>query len=508
MFAFGIIDLRARRLLVARDHFGIKPLYYRVGRDYFAFASELRALRAVADDAPRGSLRAVDQFLKLQYVASPDTIYHEVFALPPASSIEVGFDGQIKPVTTYWRATLQADHSRTSDEWRDEFTEALRESVKAHTVSDVPYGVFLSGGVDSTLVAADLARVVDRPVHAFNIDFEDPGLSERRYAAEAAARIGIKLVSEVATEPSRGHLEQLVAQYGQPFADGSAIPTYLVSRLARGEVPMVLSGDGGDELFAGYDSHAAWRTYRPRMRQHVYRLLARPTLDAARRAALAVIWRISGRRGNETEEWQRIMWTIGDVQRHKLWRRPFRGMVFDAIPSFESSAKGARPESDVSFAQAMDLATYLPSDILTKVDIASMAHGLEVRTPLIDLRMFDVASRLPLTERFGTAPDASTVGKALPKRVLATMMGNSFVYRRKQGFGAPLARWLMPGSPVRSLLDEKLASPDPRLVEWFNLGRIRRVLAAHSRDRSMAGSLWPFLVLAIWLDANPGIEFE
>jgi len=505
MFAFGIADFRNRRLFLARDHFGIKPLYYRLGRDYLAFSSELSALRHVRDETPDGSLQAVDFYLRFAYIPAPHTIYGDVFKLPPASYLTVDFDGGMSGPTEYWHLCFDpVTDGRTDNDWKEDVRETLHESVGAHLVSDVPFGVFLSGGVDSTLVALHMSRILDRPVTAFAIGFDEEEFSELRYAEQAAQRCGVELHTEVVKADSLEMLPDLVAHYGEPFGDSSMIPTWHVARLARRHVPMVLSGDGGDETFGGYNTYARW------MESPAYRV-ARRFCSSPRRAARYVIDaarnRFASGSWNSISEWQEGMLYFKLYMRKALWRAPYHGLMAAECLAFSEADRKSRYFERLAYAQSVDYCTYLHGDILAKVDVASMYHGLEVRTPLIDRQVVQLAAGLPRAQRW--RPDGR--GQAVRKYVLRSLLEDDFprqfVHRGKQGFATPAATWFLPGRAGSRLLDEILMDTRSRLYDWFNPDYIRSEVMTHSREHDNSRALWLLLVLGLWLEQNPEIEF-
>jgi len=507
MFAFGLADFKNRKLLLARDHFGIKPLFYRSGDGYVAFASELPALKQVDDGPPTGNLEAVELFLRYKYIPTPHTIYREVRKLPPASYLLIDFDGRFEEPKRYWDFRFQPESGISDSEWEERAASVIHESVKAHLVSDVPFGVFLSGGADSTLVALQMSRILKQPVQAFAIGFQEKEFSELPYAEQAAEKCGIELHSEIVREDMLAILPDLVAHYGEPFADSSAVPTWFVSRLARAHVPMVLSGDGGDESFAGYETYREWMRTDP-MKQ---------AGDSARELApRAVLWwlRKAARQYmsqgtlNNLSEWQWHMQYVGEDERRALWRDEFHGLVGRRSEMFDEAHSKARNFSRLSYAQYMDYQTYLPGDILTKVDVASMYHGLEVRTPLIDLRVIELAASLPLDQRFRRNGSGEPVRKYLLKKVLGRTFPPEFVHRKKQGFGIPRAAWFFKGQSGRRLWDEIVMDPGSRLYDWFKPEQVRAQMELHSDAHDNSGPLWLLLVLGIWLDQNREIHFN
>lgn len=505
MFAFGLADFRNRKLLLARDHFGIKPLYYRKGAQYLAFASELPALREVDDAVPEGNLQAVDLFLRFQYIPTPHTIYRDVYKLPPASFMVADFDGHMDEPTRYWDVTFQSKDGLTDREWEDRAEEVIHESVNAHLVSDVPFGVFLSGGVDSSLVASRMSRILQRPVQGFSIGFREKEYSEIAYAEEAARACGIELHTEIVEDDALKILPDLVAHYGEPFGDSSAIPTWYVSRLARSHVPMVLSGDGGDEAFGGYSSYDYWMETAPFLRAG--RLMRSAPRDGFYLMRQAVRKYLVNKTNNDLLHWQNCILYVREGGRRALWRQEYQAVVAEGCAVFEEADRRARHWNRLSYAQYLDYQTYLPCDILTKVDVASMYHGLEVRTPLIDLRVVELAAQLPERQRLRRNGSQTNIRKYLLKQVTGRTFPREFIHRKKQGFAIPRPLWFLPGEQGRALLDEVLLAPGARLHQFFNAVEVRAQIEAHNQEHDNSDTLWLLLVLGMWLEQNPEVRF-
>lgn len=505
MFAFGLVDFSKGRLVLARDHFGIKPLYYRIGSGYLAFASELAALGLVDDVALTGDLHAIDLYLRFQYIPTPHTIYHEVFKLPPASFLVMDFDGHLQSPTRYWDLQFETEEGGSDEEWEQRAEAVIHESVKAHLVADVPFGVFSSGGIDSTLVAWQMSQILDRPVKAFAIGFEEQEYSELAYAEQVAKQFGLELHTDIVREDALSILPDLVAHYGEPFGDSSAIPTWWVSRLARAHVPMVLSSDGGDETFGGYDSYISWMQGTPWL--GLRQLMHFSPIGVLHLIARSIRQKVS-QRGNNLTEWQKRILYVREPARRSLWRPEYRHLVSYPCELFEAADRQARKSDRLAYAQYLDYQTYLPCDILTKVDVASMYHGLEVRTPLLDLRVVELAARLPLSQRIRRDDSGSLIGKYLLKRITEKILSAEFAYRRKQGFAIPRAKWFLPGQHGRKLLEQVLSDQKSRLYELFNPDQIQAQVADHDGKRDNSGALWLLLVLGLWLEQNPGVQFE
>jgi asparagine synthase (glutamine-hydrolysing) len=493
MFAFAIADFRHRTLFLARDPFGIKPLFYRVEPGYVAFASELTPLLSTEPAVPSINLQAIDYFLRYRYIPAPHTGYEGILRLPPAHVWSCDFDGHVNLPREYWRPEIEPNESVGDGDWLPRFADVLEESVAAHLVSDVPLGAFLSGGIDSTLIVAAMARQLQQPVQAFSIGFDDAAYSELKHARQAAQTLGVQLHTEIVRPDVVAILDELCGRYGEPFADTSAVPTWCVSRLARQHVTMVLSGDGADEAFAGYPRYDA--LVRENLRRDVFDLTKHP-----KRAFRHIAARLSGTWPDRLHRWQqRHVGVFDDAARRLLWRPEFQRVVDVPCSAFTSADRRGRSLPTVRYAQFLDLKTYLPGDILTKVDIASMCHGLEVRTPFTDLRVMEFAASLP--DRWRRAPAALRPAtlKPLLKQSLMTRFPAEFVHRRKQGFAIPEAAWLQPGTPLRSRLDDLFGSSDCPLDSLYSPARTRQLRREFDQQGRHATSLWLLLILGMWM---------
>lgn len=509
MFAFAIADFKNRRVWLARDPVGIKPLVYRVDDGYFAFGSELAVLRAVEAPTPTGDLTAVEQYLRFGYIPAPQTIYRDCYKLPPGHTLSIGFDGQIDQPQRYWQWEWQKTPLRLSEaEWLERFDRTLNRVVRGQLVADVPFGVFLSGGIDSTLVACAMQRVLGQSIKGFTIAFDESEWSELPYAQQVAKRCGFELVSSTVREDAWQQYPDLIAHAGEPFADNSLIPTWEVARLARQHVPMVLSGDGGDEGFGGYRNHIQWRW--PDLGLFLRRLRYKRSKEALTSLLAALVRRVAGRADlRAARDWRHLMLNLGNPLRQSLWRAEFAVQLLPLkTPAYEAAHASAPHHDAVGYAQHLDLMTYLPGDILTKVDLASMGHGLEVRPPLLDLELLELAATLPQHLRLRWDRSHGPVGKYLLKQSLAHDFPAEFIHRRKHGFVMPAERWLQAEAPGGLLLRDVLLDPASRLPHWFQPGAIKGLLTLHSEGRNKAVPLWNLLALGLWLRANPEVDFD
>lgn len=493
MFAFGIVDQKRQRVFLARDHLGIKPLVYYSDGDCCAFASEIQALRPI--DGARFSLdlQAIDQYLWLQYIPPPRSVFKEVKKLPPAHRMSVTFDGHVSEPEEYWRIEFKPDHGKSEQDWLEGLDAVLTDSVKAHLVADVPFGAFLSGGVDSSAVVAYMARVMERPVKTFSIGFEEDAYNELKYAEVAAKRWGTEHHFAIVRPNALEILPTLVRHYGEPFGDSSAVPTYYVCKMARQHVPMVLSGDGGDETFAGYHSYLAWMKYLsggnppvgPAWKQALYPYAQR--LFPSRYPAFL-------KHGAELENWLSFINYIPTRQRKSLWRREYHHVVSARIECFEKEFSRAGAYTHASKGQYLDLKTYLPFDILTKVDVASMMNSLEVRTPFADRRVVEFAATIP--ESFNIRKDETGEwhGKLLVKKLMERFYPADFVSRRKMGFGVPLQTWFARTGSLHGEVVRRLTGKDSQLHEYFNPTAMGKLI-----HDNLSGPVWLLLFLEEWL---------
>jgi asparagine synthase (glutamine-hydrolysing) len=475
MFAFAILDERRQRMFLARDHFGIKPLYYVHTAQLFAFASELHALKRLPDVSWTIDLQSLDDYLAFQYVPSPATIYATARKLPPASRLTARFDGRVSPPETYWTLQFKPDLKRSQADTLHQLDAVIRDSVRAHVVADVPFGAFLSGGVDSSTVVACMAELLDQPVRTFSIGFPETDQSELGYARQVAAAFGTDHHEEIVQPDALAILPNLVRHYGEPFGDHSAVPTYYVSRMARGLVPMVLSGDGGDESFAGYDD-----TYMPWMQHLAASAPGTGPNDVSAQSVEQYLPFVSS-----SPRW-----------RQALWRPEFNVVREGAPPLFCEAFEHARDLAGCAQAQSIDLRTYLPHSVLTKVDVASMMHGLEVRTPLVDKHVVEFAATIP-TGYNVVQLAGQWAGKMMLKKVAARWFDSAFLNRPKRGFGLPLGPWLQSGGAFASEVAERLRDPVSPLCEYFRPEQLDDLVS-----RKAENLVWRLLFLDEWLRQN------
>ncbi len=504
MFAFAIWDQNRRQLFLARDRLGKKPLVYRHDSQRLLFASELKALLQVPGIPRELDRQAVDAYLTYQYVPHPQSILQGFSKLPPAHWALYS-NGKLQ-VERYWQpAYSPAPHPgefASIEDGRRRLRETLTTAVQLRMRSDVPLGAFLSGGIDSTIIAGLMQSLSSRPVKTFSIGFPVAAFDERSYAREAAQHIGSEHHEQVVEPSALDILPKLIWHYDEPFADSSAIPTMYLSEMTRREVTVSLSGDGGDELFAGYQRYqavklGAWSDCLPRFLRSFLaasiwqKLPASVRQNSKRRRFKRLLSALALEPRRRYLKWVSI---FDDERRAELYSPEFRSSLGSSDPAdFLFHAYTACPDRDfITQTTCADVLTYLPCDILTKVDIASMAYGLEARAPFLDHEVVDLAARFPIEwkihGRQGKQILIDTFSDLLPKRIQT---------RAKMGFGVPLDHWFR--NELRPLLEDVLLAKSTLDRGIFRPEQVRRLVDEHVRglwDHSYR--LWSLLVLELW----------
>lgn len=500
MFALALWDARQRQLVLARDRLGEKPLVYRVEPGRLLFASELKSLLEIPGVPRAMDPQALDAYLTYQYVPHPLSIFRGFAKLPPGH-LAVYRDERLE-VRPYWQPDFQREESRSLAEYAAELRELLTSAVQLRLESEVPLGAFLSGGTDSTIVVGLMQRLCSEPVRTFSIGFPVPEYDETRYARLAAERFKTDHC-EFRVEPDAVQiLPRLVWHYDEPFADSSAIPTWYVAELTRQHVTVALTGDGGDELFAGYPRYrAVWLGEKvdrlPRMVRRALSSRWWQRLPGAKRQK-SVVRRL--RRFSEALaqpplrrylEWIAI---FRESQRAALYSEDFLGVLPDADPlEFLASAAARSSQRDpVSSICLTDLLTYLPGDLMTKVDIAAMAHGLETRPPLLDHRVVELAARMPLRHKFRWGQ-----GKGVLRQAFADLLPGPIRRRSKMGFGVPLDHWFR--GPLADLARQVLLDRRTLGRGLFRPEAVTALVESHVAGRAdHSYRLWALLVLEMW----------
>lgn len=506
MFGFAIYDQRRRELFCARDRFGEKPFYYATSPDgFFLFGSELGAIEAGLDATPEICADAVADYFAFGYVPDPKTIFRDVFKLPPAHcmALKAGAAERAPTPRRYWRLDFSPsdDLAAKSDEAISaELIERFRASTMAMQVADVPLGAFLSGGVDSSGVVAMMATGGVRDIETCSIGFDDPAYDESGYAREVAKLFGTRHNEKIVSVDAVGMIDRIARAYGEPFADPSAFPTYLVSEVARERVTVSLSGDGGDEIFAGYRRYA-FHVAEERLKSRLPGALRAPVFGALAGVYPKLDWAPRFLRARATFE-ALSKDAVGGYFRALAvtptteWRR-LRGealdFAYDPSAQMRAAAETAGGADPLGRIQTIDLNFSLPGGMLTKVDRASMAHGLEVRAPFLDHEFAQWAARLPASKKID-----GFEGKAALKRALEAYLPRDILYRPKQGFSMPIAAWLR--GPLRDrLMDAVGGAPlsGAGFLDRKNLTALANAHVSGARDHSRI--LWAVMMFDAFL---------
>jgi asparagine synthase (glutamine-hydrolysing) len=485
MFAFGIVDLNTKKIFLARDHFGIKPLYVFKSKHNIAFGSELQQFKKLPHFDKSINTVALDNYLCLQYIPAPLTIFNSVQKLNAAHYMTITFEGIVSEQIPYWDINYSKKSIRSQAEWLEATESAIKDSVKAHLVSDVPFGAFLSGGIDSTLIVKYMSETLKEPIKTFSIGFEEKEFNELEYSNLASKIYNTEHYIEVVKPDALNLLPKLVKHYGEPFGDSSAIPTYYVCELARKHVTVSLSGDGGDECFAGYGSYINWMQG---SKDNYYEGIKKKLYPYAN-YLLPNKYSIH----NELPDWLKQIEFLNSEVRTQLWRNDYKTSVKKNPSTFVNLFNHTKSYSHANKAQYMDAKTYMNFDILSKVDGASMCHSLEVRTPFIDKNVWEFATTIP--EDFNISNKSGKwQGKLLLKQLLMKDFSEDFIYRKKQGFAIPLSKWFLNDNQLIQHVNDKLLSSTSLLNEYFEPEKIKEFVNANN-----SGVLWLLLYLEEWL---------
>lgn len=521
MFAFGLWDRRERLLTLVRDRLGEKPLYYGWMGQHFVFGSELQALAVHPAFEPHIDRDALALYMRHNYIPAPHTIYQGIYKLLPGTCLTIALEAPAarpQPVP-YWSAREAAEagvknpFAGTDEEAADALDNLLREATRLQMVSDVPLGAFLSGGIDSSTVVALMQAQSSRPVKTFTIGFHEQKYNEAEYAGEVARHLGTDHTElYVSPQQTLEAIPQMPAVYSEPFSDSSQIPTFLLSRLTRQHVTVSLSGDGGDELFAGYDRYYRWqRVWRrfgwmpmPLRRAMSSALGALPpkTWESLLTPFKAVLpFKLSpqrtGQRIHTLAELLRQEHT-GELYLREIsdWKDPAKIVYGSTEPptSYTDSARWADIPDFFRQMMYLDLITYLPDDILVKVDRAAMSVSLETRVPMLDHRVVEFAWRLPLRLKY-----RANKSKWLLRQVLYRYVPPELIERPKQGFGIPIDEWLR--GPLRDWAENLLDERRLRESGFFHVEPLRQRWLEHvSGRRDWHYDLWDVLMFQAWCD--------
>ena len=509
MFAFAVYDCRRRRLLLARDRLGQKPLFYLIANETLVFASELSGLLAHPAMEKELDITAISDYLSLLYVPEPQTIYRHVRRLPPACTMTFSIDAPQPVIQPYWQ--LDFFHKNLQINFQEAAKEVRRlveNAVRKRMIADVPLGVFLSGGLDSAIIAAVAAQIrAPEACDAYTIGFADASYDERAAARATAAAIsrlpGVNLHHhELEVAPADFNLlRKLIRHFGQPFADASMLPTFLLSQFTRTGLTVALSGDGADEIFGGYERYIAMRLFHsmqrlPSLPLYMFKAFAAILPDSGERTFCGRLRRLSRLFAHTKENAYFSLLDRCPISiRHKILGPRLHEAVNNALP-FAEIENTLTSKDLTERCSELDIHTYMPGDVLTKVDIASMACALEVRSPFLDHELVEFAATLPWDFKLH-----GNNRKHILKAAFADLLPSEILNRRKRGFGIPLATWLR--TTWRKQTEESLFE-GPLVSEGFIERKLLiEIWNAHqSRHSDYSYLLWTLLMLSLFLETQ------
>jgi asparagine synthase (glutamine-hydrolysing) len=497
MFAIALWDSEKRQLLLARDRVGKKPLFYAADSKRILFGSELKVLLAADGLSREIDREALSDYFSFGYIPAPKTIYRSARKLRPGHYLVVS-EGKLREVC-YWDLSFAQVENRTEDDWCELLRHQMCEATRVRLMSDVPLGAFLSGGVDSSSIVAMMSRLMKRPVTTCSIGFEEEEFNEAKYAREVAQLFNADHHEETVRPSALEILEKLVWHYDEPFADSSAIPTYYVSRVARRHVTVALGGDGGDENFAGYRRYVL-DYYENRLRSHVPQSMRSAVFGPLGQWYPALAWAPRVFRGKATfqslsrtplEGYFNSVSYFRPGEKDRLFTPEFEKSLggYDSIDVFREHYNRADTDDLLSRIQYLDIKTYLPDDILTKVDRASMAVSLEVRAPLLDHQLMETVAKIPSSLKL-----RGRTGKYIFKKALGPVLPDDILHRRKQGFAIPLGRWFR--QELREVTEKTLLGSDDGILNSTFLKTIWNQHQGGRYDRS--AHLWAVLMFRKW----------
>lgn len=499
MFAFVIWDQNRRRILLARDRLGIKPLYYFHDKNSLIFGSELKAILANREIVRELNIQALYDYFTLLYVPAPKSIFNNIQKLPAGHTLAIDANNNVK-IRKYWDIEF-IPREQSEKEWCEKLISKLREAVDIRLMSEVPLGAFLSGGVDSSAVVAMMAGILDKPVQTASIGFTEKKFNELPYAKQVAELFKSNHYEKIVHPDAVAVLDKLVWFYDEPFADSSSIPTYYVSEAARQKVTVCLSGDGGDENFAGYRRYYfdqlenRLRNIFPNaFRNNIIGGLARiyPKLDWAPQVFRAKTL-LTNLAMDPAEGFFNSMSWFNDI-RSQFINQDFKIQLagYSSLEVFEEHFSQA-PDDPLSAIQYVDMKTYMVDDILTKVDRASMAHSLEVRVPILDHEFMELAAQIPSNLKL-----KGREGKYIFKKSLEPSLPHDILYRSKMGFSIPLSKWFK--NELKPVFEDTVLSTTSLSAQYLNIATVKQIWQEHQAgNRERSPELWSILFFEKWL---------
>ena len=499
MFAFAIWDKLKNELFVARDRLGKKPLYFHQSENRFVFGSEIKAILQVPGISKELRNDAIYDFFTYQYVPDPKTIFQSIQKLEPGHYLLINNKGATKH--QYWNVSFSSTQSKSEEQICSELFDLISDSVKERMVSDVPLGAFLSGGIDSSAVVGLMASQQEQPITTCSIGFDSKKFDEVTYAKMVAEKFSTNHFEFTVKDNVAQQIAPIAQYFDEPFADPSLIPTYFVSKLARQKVTVALAGDGGDESFAGYQKYSVDQLenrlrgkFPASLRKTLFPMLADIFSHGDHtlfRKATSILTTLSASKSYG-------FYMTNAFLSDRIWNQV-------ALPELKNDLAGYHPsnitekhysdadtENHLSKILYTDIKTYLPGDILVKVDRMSMANSLEVRAPLLDHKVVEYAAGIPASLKLN-----GTEKKYILKKTFESLLPNDILYRKKMGFSVPLAQWLR--HDIKDFAEQTLFGPNSGIANYFDINQIKQLWESHQTGkRAYSNELWSFLMFEIW----------
>jgi len=501
MFAFAIWDAEEQTLFIARDRIGKKPLYYFLDDNDIVFASELKAILTLPDIPRNIRTDSVYDFFAYQYIPDPKTIFENIFKLEPGHYLEIS-DDSIKK-TKYWDISFSQQTSKSEQEIKNELQTIISDCTQKRLISDVPLGAFLSGGVDSSGIVAMMANNSDTPITTCSIGFDNKKFNETEFAKAVAEQYKSHHHELTVHKNVKDNLESIVSYFDEPFADPSLVPTYFVSELARQKVTVAIAGDGGDEVFAGYEKYTTddiENNLRKLFPKVIRRTLFPPLSVILGKSHNSYLRKASSLLKSLSLEPAMGFYITNSQITDDLWLTIIRDEIKEQIGSYHPSRittdyyEQCDGKDHMSRILYTDMKTYLAGDILVKVDRMSMANSLEVRAPILDYELIEFAATLPSSLKFNNGEK-----KYILKEAFKDYLTDDILYRKKMGFSVPLADWLR--GEIKSLTEQKLFNSSAGLCDYFKIDEIRKIWDLHqSSKRDYSTPLWSMLMFQMWWD--------
>lgn len=499
MFAFAIWDRRNKSLFLARDRLGKKPLYFCRHGEQFVFASELKSILKIPNINRSIRLDAVKDYFFYQYVPDPKTIFQSIHKLEPGYWLK--FKDGVQKIEQYWDVSFSSSHSLSQKKIQDELTELLADSVKLRMVSDVPLGAFLSGGIDSSAIVGFMAKSSEKPITTCSIGFDSGEFDEVYFAKKVAKQFNTDHHEFTVKNNVEDNLLKIASFFDEPFSDPSFVPTFFVSELARKQVTVALSGDGGDECFAGYSKYNI-----DKIENNIRKIVPAIVKNAF---FPAFANKFSGSKNSYVRKACSLFDTLAQSPSHgffvtnsffnnNVWEQLVRGDLEKYTADYDVSAitrhfyDNADTDDHLSKILYTDIKTYLPGDILVKVDRMSMANSLETRAPILDYRVVEYAAKIPSKLKLHGKEK-----KYILKQSLSEMLSKEILYRKKMGFSVPLIHWLQ--HEIFSIAKKYLFKPDSGISEFFDINKLQVLWEDHQQGKwNYSKELWSLLIYELW----------